>query len=287
MAKYRDDLPQLSGDLFLTDGGIETTLIFHDGFELPEFAAFDLLKQSDGREALRKYFRTYAALAREHEVGFVFESATWRASQTWGQKLGYSDKTLARMNQEAIELLQDIRHEYETGKSKMVISGCIGPRGDGYDGTQTMTAAEAASYHTTQIAAFRDTGADMVTALTMTNVQEAIGITRAARSAAMPVAISPSVAILALWINCSSCSCSSASSLRRRVTSMKVTSPPRSSPSGPWITLQLTYSSSCSPFLLAQNSSPSPAWSSRVCSSAARRSLSRSSDMVPTTSSGE
>ena len=190
MAKYRDNLPQLSGDLFLTDGGIETTLIFHDGFELPEFAAFDLLKHNDGREALAKYFRTYAVLARENEVGFVLESATWRASRAWGRKLGYSNQALVRMNQEAVGLLQDIRYEYETGKSKMVISGCLGPRGDGYDGTPTMTEIEAERYHATQIETFRETEADMVTALTMTNVREAIGITRAARSAGMPVAIS-------------------------------------------------------------------------------------------------
>lgn len=190
MAKYRDNLPQLSGDLFLTDGGIETTLIFHEGFELPEFAAFDLMKHNDGREALRKYFRTYAALAREYEVSFVLESATWRASPAWARKLGYSDKALAEVNQKAIELLQDIRHGYETRKSKMVISGCVGPRGDGYDGTQLMSAAEAERYHAFQIKTFRKTEADMVTAITMTNVPEAIGVTRAARSAGIPVVIS-------------------------------------------------------------------------------------------------
>ena len=37
--KYRGRLPQLDGGLFLTDGGLETTLIFHEGFELPMFAA--------------------------------------------------------------------------------------------------------------------------------------------------------------------------------------------------------------------------------------------------------
>jgi hypothetical protein len=48
VSKYRRYLPQLDGGLFLTDGGIETTLIFHEGLELPYFAAFDLLKDRRG-----------------------------------------------------------------------------------------------------------------------------------------------------------------------------------------------------------------------------------------------
>ena len=110
MAKYRNNLPQLSGDLFLTDGGIETTLIFHEGLELPYFAAFDLLKNDDGYEALRKYFRTYAALARKYQAGLILESATWRANLDWGTKLGYFSEALAAMNRHAITLLQDIRN---------------------------------------------------------------------------------------------------------------------------------------------------------------------------------
>lgn len=190
MAKYRNNLPQLSGDLFLTDGGIETTLIFHDGFELPEFAAFDLLKHDEGRQALRKYFQTYASIAREYEVGFIFESATWRASPDWGQKLGYSAEALAEMNHEAIELLHNLRNEYENGKTQMVISGCIGPRGDGYNPAEMMTEAEAERYHATQIGILSETEADLVTALTMTHAEEAIGVTRAAKSAGLPVVIS-------------------------------------------------------------------------------------------------
>ena len=88
MAKYRNALSQSEGNFFLTDGGIETTLIFHDGQDLPYFAALDLLKTSDGEEGLRKYFRTYAQLAQTHQSGLVLETATWRASQDWGDRLG-------------------------------------------------------------------------------------------------------------------------------------------------------------------------------------------------------
>jgi S-methylmethionine-dependent homocysteine/selenocysteine methylase len=190
MARYRNSLPQLSGGVFLTDGGIETTLIFHEGLDLPCFAAFHLLKDAAGEAALGKYFRTYAELANRYGVGCVLESATWRASPDWGAKLGYSREALAEANRKAIALLQEIRREHERDGAPMVISGCIGPRGDGYNPKTFMTETEAERYHALQAATFRDADADMVTATTMTYAEEAIGIVRAARGAGMPVAVS-------------------------------------------------------------------------------------------------
>ncbi len=190
MARYRNNLPQLSQDLFLTDGGIETTLIFHEGLNLPDFAAFDLLNNDAGYKALEQYFRSYATLARDYEVGLILESATWRANPDWGAKLGYNSEALAEMNRKAIALLDDLRNQYETEKTKMVISGCLGPRGDGYNPTDLMTEKEAEQYHRSQIETFHDADADLVTALTMNYVAEAIGIARAAKSVGMPVVIS-------------------------------------------------------------------------------------------------
>ena len=190
MALDRHLLPHLAGKLFLTDGGIETTLMFREGLDLPEFAAFTLLDSPAGTTSLQRYFSTYASLAGNYNVGLVLESATWRANTDWGVKLGYTSAALAGMNQKAIALLQDIRREYETEQSPMAISGCIGPRGDGYVPSCAMTTAEAQHYHLPQIVAFRDAGADFVTAVTMNYVEEAIGIVRAARSQAIPVVIS-------------------------------------------------------------------------------------------------
>lgn len=189
MAQYRDRLPQLDGGLFLTDGGIETTLIFHDGFELPYFAAFYLLKEDAGRAGLADYFRRHAEVARQAGTGFILESATWRASPDWAEKLGYSPEELQRANRAAIGMLHELRAEFETGDAPVVVSGCVGPRGDGYDAGRIMDPEEAQAYHAPQIATFAEADADMVTAITMTNVNEAIGVTRAARAAGMPVAI--------------------------------------------------------------------------------------------------
>ena len=143
MTKYRDSLPQLSNAFFLTDGGIETTLIFHEGLDLPHFAAFDLLKDKAGYEALRKYFCTYAALAKRYKTGLVLESPTWRANPDWASQLGYDAEALAEANRKAIDLLCEIREEFESEKTPMVISGCVGPRGDGYVPAETMYAGGA------------------------------------------------------------------------------------------------------------------------------------------------
>jgi S-methylmethionine-dependent homocysteine/selenocysteine methylase len=187
--RYRDHLPQLDGDVFLTDGGIETTLIFQRGLELPEFAAFDLLKDAEGTEALRDYYRPYLELARDRGVGFVLESPTWRASPGWAARIGYSDSELDAVNRRAIELMEELRDEYGSGAPR-VISGCVGPEGDGYNPETMLTAEAAQAYHGAQIGTFAETSADMVTAITMTYAEEAIGVARAAREAGLPAGIS-------------------------------------------------------------------------------------------------
>src|SRR5262245_49757933 len=190
MSQYRKNLPQLSGGLFLTDGGIETTLIFNDGLDLPHFAAFHLLKDEAGIAALQRYFARYAEIARANGTGFILESPTWRASTDWGEKLGYSAGALAAANARSIVLMQALRTEYQGGRTPIVVSGCVGPRGDGYDPGAAMGPDEAQEYHARQIDVFAGSEADMVTAITMTNASEAIGVTGAARAAGMPVAIS-------------------------------------------------------------------------------------------------
>jgi homocysteine S-methyltransferase len=190
MARYRNRLPQLGPGLYLTDGGIETTLIFHEGLELPDFAAFHLLKTPAGEAALRKYFRTYAELAKRFATGLVLESATWRANPDWGTRLGYTPEMLADANRRAIHLLEEIRNEHETQRTPVVISGCLGPRGDGYVPDRAMSEQEAEAYHQLQVETFAGSAADMVCAITMNYVEEAVGIARAAQRADMPVAIS-------------------------------------------------------------------------------------------------
>lgn len=190
MAKYRNRLPQLSDALFITDGGLETTLIYHESIELPHFAAFDLLKDDAGIETLRHYFVRYVEIARAHGLGIVLEAPTWRANADWAAKLGYDAVTLTDANRKSIGLLLEIRAAYETSATRIVISGNLGPRGDGYRLDARMSVNAARDYHAPQITTFAQTDADMVAAFTMNYVEEAIGITLAAKDAAMPIAIS-------------------------------------------------------------------------------------------------
>jgi S-methylmethionine-dependent homocysteine/selenocysteine methylase len=188
---YRDRLPQLDAERpFLADGGLETTLIFHRGIDLPHFAAFDLLRSDAGREELRAYFEPYVELAREREVGMVLDTATWRASPDWAQRLGYSSAQLDDANRAAVALAEEIRAVGEDERTPIVVNGVIGPRGDGYDPAELMSAQDAEAYHSRQIATFADTAADMVTAITMTHAEEAIGVVGAAGAVGMPVAVS-------------------------------------------------------------------------------------------------
>ena len=189
MAKYRDNLPQANGGTFLSDGGMETTLIFHDGIDLPHFASFVLLDTEEGRQRLKAYYERYLAIARERRVGFVLDSATWRANPDWGARLGYDAVGLEAINRASIALLEELRAEWEAPGTPCVVSGAIGPRGDGYK-AGNMDAAEAEAYHAPQVAAFAAAGADMVSGYTLNNIDEAIGIARAARAHAMPCMIS-------------------------------------------------------------------------------------------------
>lgn len=183
-------LPQLQERLFITDSGLETTLIYREHLDLPEFAAFVLLETETGRRRLRAYFERHAAIARAHGAGFIAEAPTWRANPDWGRTLGYDAERLAAINRTAITQLAELRARDGESAATYVISGCIGPRHDGYDAAVQMGAAEAERYHDAQIQAFSDTPADLVSALTITYVDEAVGITRAAVRAGLPVVIS-------------------------------------------------------------------------------------------------
>jgi S-methylmethionine-dependent homocysteine/selenocysteine methylase len=182
-------LPQLDR-LFLTDAGLETDLIFNRGIDLPCFASITLLQTVDGRELLREYFRSYLSLAVSYDVGIVLEGASWRASPGWAEPLGVSVGALDALNVASIELLHDLRDEYASSGIPIVISACMGPRGDGYDPGQIMSRDEAENYHTHQAGVLASAKPDMLSAFTMNNVNEAIGITRAAASTGLPFALS-------------------------------------------------------------------------------------------------
>jgi homocysteine S-methyltransferase len=190
MSKYRNALPQLADRIFLTDGGLETTLIFQDGLDLPHFASFPLIDTGYGRRMLEEYYESYARIALTAKTGFMLDTATWRANPDWAAKLGYAGAGLDQVNRRCVEHLIELRERLETEECPMVVSGAIGPRGDGYVADHLMTADEARDYHLPQIRSFVAAGADMATAFTINYVEEGIGIALAAKDVGLPVSIS-------------------------------------------------------------------------------------------------
>jgi S-methylmethionine-dependent homocysteine/selenocysteine methylase len=169
----------------LTDAGLETVLVFEEGIELPQFAAFPLVDTDEGRAALTRYYGPFLELARDRGVPLVLSAPTWRANTEWGHLLGYDDEGLAAVNRRAIEFLDSMAAEYDD----VVIEGSVGPRGDAYNPTLLMDADEAERYHAVQLRTFADAGCAQATALTLTYPEEGIGIARAASTAGISVVV--------------------------------------------------------------------------------------------------
>jgi S-methylmethionine-dependent homocysteine/selenocysteine methylase len=196
VVSYRQALPQLerigpglvrsSGTTCVTDGGMETVLVHHRGIELPCFASFPLLSSAEGAEELRRYYEPFVELAAARGLPAILDTPTWRANADWGARLGYGTDDLAEINRRGAALLEEIRRH---AAAPVVISGCLGPRDDAYRPAALMSADEAERYHSAQVETLSGTSADLITALTLTYPEEAIGIVRAARRREMPVVI--------------------------------------------------------------------------------------------------
>jgi homocysteine S-methyltransferase len=190
MSGYRNALPQLAGDLFLTDAGLETDLIFNHGIAIREFAAHTLLPDSVGKQAIIDYFRGFLSLARAHNTGYILDSVTWKAHMHWAGDLEVSERELHEANKDAITLLVQLREEFSAHAKPILLNGVIGPQGDAYAPDAAIAIHEAEHYHAQQIGWLAETAIDMVTALTFTQSDEASGLVLAARRAGLPVVVS-------------------------------------------------------------------------------------------------
>lgn len=177
------------GTTVVTDAGLETWLLFKRGVELPAFAAYPLAATSTGRALLTEYLQHYVAIATSIGAAAVLEAPTWRANPDWAKVLGHDLDTLGSLIDACVQLVADVRATWR-GDQPFLISGTVGPRGDGYHVDASMTPEAAAEYHEFQIGRMADAGVDVVTALTMGYVGEAAGITLAARAASVPAVVS-------------------------------------------------------------------------------------------------
>ncbi|MGI8930774.1 MAG: homocysteine S-methyltransferase family protein [Sphingomicrobium sp.] len=190
MPRYRNALPQLSGETFLTDAGLETDLIFNHGVEIPAFAAHTLLASIEGRAAINRYFQGFLELARERNAGFILDSATWKAHRHWARELSSDPAELRSANEESLRFIDQLRDRFSHNPKPIVLNAIIGPCGDAYRPEAAFSIDQAEAYHAEQIGWIADTEADMVTAVTFNQASEAAGLVRAARSANLPAAVS-------------------------------------------------------------------------------------------------
>lgn len=190
MHENPNKIPAPGGQLYLTEGGIETHMQYKKGYEIPHFCLFDLMKNPKAVADLRAYHERIIEVALEHKVGAILDGVHYRSSKDWGELLGYSPAGLAEIVAQGIEFYRELAREYENENSPMPVSGVVGPRGDAYSLGRTMSADDAEEYHDEQIATMKSAGADMITALTFSHVDEAIGLVRAAKAHGMPVVVS-------------------------------------------------------------------------------------------------
>lgn len=181
--------------IFLADGGLETCMIYHEGLDLPHFASFVLVDRGDGRAVLRRYFTRYIEIAKRSGSGFLLDTATWRANMGWAPMLGLDEPAIRAVNRQAVTLAREMRDAHSAPGFPIIVNGAVGPSGDGYRIEAMLTAERAEALHRPQIEALAEAGADMVTAVTMTYTDEAVGIAKAARATGLPHVLSFTVEV--------------------------------------------------------------------------------------------
>lgn len=186
-------LARTDGRLWLADGGLETTLIFHDGIDLPHFASFPLLARAEGRKVMARYFDGYFSEARRHGAGFVLDTATWRSGSGWGAIIGLSPEEIDAVNRDAVRFARDLMAAPAAAGLDILLNGVVGPHGDAYAPDRMIGADEGEAVHGRQVRVLAAAGVDLITATTIPNAGQGIGIARAAIRAGVPVVVSYTV----------------------------------------------------------------------------------------------
>jgi homocysteine S-methyltransferase len=183
-------LAEIGDKVFLTDGGLETVMVFLEGLDLPQFASFTLLDSTEGRAALVKYYTEFLDEAAAQQAGFVLDTATWRASAGWGQVMGLDADRIDAVNRDAVALVQTLAAERRSRGQRVLVNGIIGPHGDAYAPDQVLSADQAQAYHQRQATVLAASGVDMISAVTISSLGEAVGIAKAALAVDRPVVLS-------------------------------------------------------------------------------------------------
>ncbi len=169
--------------LILTDGAIETRVVYEFHRDLNEFEVFTLLGDEQGRAILREIYASYAAIAKRFDLPMQLGTPTWRASRNW-------TNDVAGVNAHAAALLRDAA---SSSGARTVIAGVIGPSCDGYEPSKALSTDNAFEYHREQAAALASAGVDLLYAPTFPAIDELHGAARAMSATQLPFAVAPMV----------------------------------------------------------------------------------------------
>ena len=192
-----DVVRALSERTFLTFAGDETYLLYIQGFPLREFCAFEVFDDAQAwRRMQDELLRPIADAAAANGMGLLAGCLVWRASADYLARLGGRD--LAAVNRNAVERTRAFIDEWRNGSeaaraTPVIITGDIGPRGDGYAVSGPVSVGAAYDYHAAQVEVLARAGVDVLLPLTMTSLPETVGIVRAAARAGLPVLVSPTI----------------------------------------------------------------------------------------------
>lgn len=184
------NFPMKPEEIWMSWTGMETDLIFNKGYELPEFAAFPMIDNPDGRERLEGYYEELIKIGRDTNVGIILNTPTWMANPDRAIGVGYGADDLPRVTHDAVALARGVAQKHDDVAT--LVSVQIGPQGDGYKPGIAAIDASAA-YHAPQIMAAKTSDADLVSAYTLGSTGEAIGISIAANRIGVPALISYTV----------------------------------------------------------------------------------------------
>ena len=179
----RAHLPQLDGGLFLTDGGIETTLIFHARDRPARVRRLPVLLDDEGRDALARLLRrpTCALAARARRRLRAREPDLAREPATGASGSATTPTSSTPSTARAIDADGRAAREHGTPPTPVVDQRLHRPARRRLRPGDQLDADEARRPTTPPRSGPSPTPrADLVTAITMTYAEEAIGIARAA-----------------------------------------------------------------------------------------------------------
>jgi S-methylmethionine-dependent homocysteine/selenocysteine methylase len=166
----------------LTDGGIETRIIYEFKHAIGDFESFELLENESGRNILRQIYQSYADVAVRYGLPIQLGTPTWRASRKWTSEF-------IRVNAEAVELLREVT--YRAARTRIILAGVIGPASDGYTTREALKEDDAFAYHYDQAGTLAARDVDLLYAPTFPAFSELYGVARAMAKTGRPYALAP------------------------------------------------------------------------------------------------